>query len=113
MLGFQTRLLLVSNKACLECKEGLFVGKTSLLFKAVCMCLKINGVLACRAARDASFPESLLAVFVSVSAMLVYIHQKNIAQVFILERCFFVSVYPAASHGTCLAVFLVAVLLLC
>ena len=31
----------------------------------------------------------------------------------ILERYFFVSIYPAASHGTCLAVFLVAVLLLC
>ena len=31
----------------------------------------------------------------------------------ILERYFFVSIYPAASHGTFLAVFLVAVLLLC
>ena len=63
MLGFQTRLLLVANKACLECKEGLFVDKTRLLFKAVCMCLKINGVLACRTMCGGSFPESLLAVF--------------------------------------------------
>ncbi len=45
--------------------------------------------------------------------MLVYTRQKNIAQVFILERYFFVSIYPAASHGTCLAVFLAAVLQLC
>ena len=50
---------------------------------------------------------------VSVSAMLVYIHQKNIAQVFILERYFFVSIYPAAIPGTYLMVFLVAALLLC
>ena len=55
----------------------------------------------------------IFCIIVSVSAMLVYIHQKNIAQVFILERYFFVSIYPAASHGTCLAVFLVAVQLLC
>ena len=50
---------------------------------------------------------------VSVSAMLVDTLSKNIAQVFILERYFFVSIYPAASHGTCLAVFLAAVLPLC
>ena len=31
--------------------------------------------------------------------------QKNIAQVFILERYFFVSICPAAGPGTCLAVF--------
>lgn len=44
-------------------------------------------------------------LFVSVSAMLVYILQtKNIAQVFILERYFFVSIYPAAIPGTYLAV---------
>ena len=42
-----------------------------------------------------------------------YTRQKNIAQVFILERYFFVSICPAASHGTCLAVFLAAVLPLC
>ena len=54
-----------------------------------------------------------LATMVSVSAMLVYIHQKNIAQVFILERYFFVSIYPAAIPGTYLAMFLVAVLQLC
>ena len=42
-----------------------------------------------------------------------YTIKKNIAQAFILERYFFVSIYPAASHGTCLAVFLVAVLPLC
>ena len=50
---------------------------------------------------------------VSVSAMLVYIHQKNIAQVFILERYFFVSICPAVIPCTYLAVFLVAVLPLC
>ena len=50
---------------------------------------------------------------VSVSAMLVETRQKNIAQAFILERYFFVSICPAASHGTCLSVFLAAVLLLC
>ena len=50
---------------------------------------------------------------VSVSAMLVDTRQKNIAQVFILERYFFVSIYLAAIPGTYLAVFLVAALLLC
>ena len=50
---------------------------------------------------------------VSVSAMLVYTRQKNIAQAFILERYFFVSICPAAIPGTCLSVFLAAVLLLC
>ena len=51
--------------------------------------------------------------FVSVSAMLVYIHQKKYRSSFILERYFFVSIYPAAIPGTYLAVFLVAALLLC
>lgn len=50
---------------------------------------------------------------VSVSAMLVYTRQKNIAQVFILERYFFVSIYLAAIPGTYLMVFLVVALLLC
>ena len=50
---------------------------------------------------------------VSVSAMLVDTRQKNIAQAFILERYFFVSICPAAISGTCLAVFLAAVLPLC
>ena len=50
---------------------------------------------------------------VSVSAMLVYTRQKNIAQAFILERYFFVSIYPAAIPDIYLAVFLVAALLLC
>lgn len=50
---------------------------------------------------------------VSVSAMLVYTCQKNIAQAFILERYFFVSICPAAIPGTCLSVFLAAVLPLC
>ena len=50
---------------------------------------------------------------VSVSAMLVYTCQKNIAQAFILERYFFVSICPAVIPGTCLSVFLAAVLLLC
>lgn len=45
--------------------------------------------------------------------MLVYTHQKNIAQVFILERYFFVSICPAVIPGTCLSVFLAAVLQLC
>ena len=49
---------------------------------------------------------------VSVSAMLVSIHQKNIAQAFILERYFF-SIYPAVIPGTYLMVFLVVALLLC
>ena len=52
-------------------------------------------------------------VLVSVSAMLVYTCQKNIAQAFILERYFFVSICPAAIPGTCLSVFLAAVLPLC
>ena len=55
----------------------------------------------------------LLNICVSVSAMLVYIHQKNIAQVFILERYFFVSIYPAAIPCTYLAVFLATALPLC
>ena len=42
-----------------------------------------------------------------------YTIKKNIAQVFILERYFFVSIYPAAIPGTYLMVFLVAALLLC
>ena len=50
---------------------------------------------------------------VSVSAMLVYTCQKNIAQAFIIERYFFVSICPAAIPGTCLSVFLAAVLPLC
>ena len=54
-----------------------------------------------------------LTLTVSVYTMLVDTLSKNIAQVFILERYFFVSIYPAASHGTCLAVFLAAVLPLC
>lgn len=45
---------------------------------------------------------------VSVSAMLVSMRQKNIAQVSILERYFFVSTYQAAGPDTCLAVFVVA-----
>lgn len=59
------------------------------------------------------FIEVYLTYIVSVSAMLVYTRQKNIAQVFILERYFFVSIYLAAIPGTYLAVSLVAALLLC
>ena len=55
----------------------------------------------------------LFASNVSVSAMLVDTRQKNIAQAFILERYFFVSICPAAIPDTCLSVFLAAVLLLC
>ena len=54
-----------------------------------------------------------LGYSVSVSAMLVDTRQKNIAQAFILERYFFVSICPAAIPDTCLSVFLAAVLLLC
>ena len=50
---------------------------------------------------------------VSVSAMLVSMRQKYIAQVSILERFFFVSTYQAAGPDTCLAVFVVASLPLC
>ena len=57
--------------------------------------------------------EDTPILLVSVSAMLVSIHQKNIAQAFILERYFFVSICPAAIPDTCLSVFLAAVLLLC
>ena len=48
------------------------------------------------------------SLIVSVSAMLVSMRQKNIAQVSILERYFFVSTYQAAGPDTCLAVFVVA-----
>lgn len=51
---------------------------------------------------------STQAFHVSVSAMLVSMRQKNIAQVSILERYFFVSTYQAAGPDTCLAVFVVA-----
>ena len=54
-----------------------------------------------------------LRLVVSVSAMLVDTRQKNIAQAFILERYFFVSIYPAVIPGTYLMVFLVVALLLC
>ena len=54
-----------------------------------------------------------MELMVSVSAMLVDTRQKNIAQAFILERYFFVSICPAAIPDTCLSVFLAAVLLLC
>ena len=37
----------------------------------------------------------MLSMEVSVSAMLVYTRQKNIAQVFILERYFFLIVYSS------------------
>lgn len=55
----------------------------------------------------------IFRIVVSVSAMLVDTRQKNIAQAFILERYFFVSICPAAIPDTCLSVFLAAVLLLC
>ena len=42
--------------------------------------------------------------------MLVDTRQKNIAQAFILERYFFVSICPAVIPCTCLSVFLAAVL---
>ena len=57
--------------------------------------------------------DTSLSRNVSVSAMLVSMRQKNIAQVSILERYFFVSTYQAAGPDTCLAVFVVASLPLC
>lgn len=63
---------------------------------------------------DASFDDlriegkQIIINLVSVSAMLVSMRQKNIAQVSILERYFFVSTYQAAGPDTCLAVFVVA-----
>ncbi|MDY5767458.1 MAG: hypothetical protein SPK03_03645, partial [Alloprevotella sp.] len=60
--------------------------------------------------RKSPVSKGLTGQSVSVSAMLVSIHQKNIAQAFILERYFFVSIYPAVIPGTCLMVFLVAAL---
>ena len=62
---------------------------------------------------DRHFPSCAKEREVSVSAMLVYTRQNNIAQVFILERYFFVSICPAAIPGTYLMVFLVVALLLC
>lgn len=60
----------------------------------------------CRDNRDVLGSSNLRDIKdVSVSAMLVYTVKKNIAQVFILERYFFVSICPAAGPGTCLAVF--------
>ena len=69
--------------------------------------------VAQRATRFGQKAQSVFETFVSVSAMLVYTCQKNIAQAFILERYFFVSICPAAIPGTCLSVFLAAVLPLC
>ena len=60
-----------------------------------------------------AFAHDKSRLFVSVSAMLVSMRQKNIAQVSILERYFFVSTYQAAGPDTCLAVFVVASLPLC
>ena len=60
------------------------------------------------AASDAAWAAADVATSVSVSAMLVSMRQKNIAQVSILERYFFVSTYQAAGPDTCLAVFVVA-----
>ena len=50
---------------------------------------------------------------VSVSAMLVDTRQKISLKLLFLSDIFFVSICPAAISGTCLAVFLAAVLLLC
>ena len=70
-------------------------------------------LLECKSGVIAEKRGSFASLIVSVSAMLVYTRQKNIAQVFILERYFFVSICPAVIPGTCLSVFLAAVLLLC
>ena len=58
--------------------------------------------------QSCAFTSDCLCFSVSVSAMLVSMRQKNIAQVSILERYFFVSTYQAAGPDTCLAVFVVA-----
>ena len=82
----------------------------------VCAVCAVCYVALCDAWKRLADVANLVIYFllrVSVSAMLVETRQKNIAQAFILERYFFVSICPAASHGTCLAVFLAAVLLLC
>ena len=63
--------------------------------------------------KGVSFSDFICTFAVSVSAMLVSMRQKNIAQVSILERYFFVSTYQAAGPDTCLAVFVVASLPLC
>lgn len=67
-----------------------------------------NGRRACFSLSMQSIDPTKLRIFVSVSAMLVSMRQKNIAQVSILERYFFVSTYQAAGPDTCLAVFVVA-----
>ena len=71
-------------------------------------------LLAChRGPREPRTDGAKVERGVSVSAMLVSMRQKNIAQVSILERYFFVSTYQAAGPDTCLAVFVVASLPLC
>ena len=70
-------------------------------------------LLECKSGSIAGKSGSFASLIVSVSAMLVYTCQKNIAQAFILERYFFVSICPAVIPGTCLSVFLAAMLLLC
>ena len=71
-----------------------------------------DGRRACFSLSMASIDPTKLRIYfglsVSVSAMLVSMRQKNIAQVSILERYFFVSTYQAAGPDTCLAVFVVA-----
>ena len=71
--------------------------------------LAVNSIqmLLLQLAPNAGFSKKVYTV-VSVSAMLVSMRQKNIAQVSILERYFFVSTYQAAGPDTCLAVFVVA-----
>ena len=94
-------LLLLSLSTNAQTKRALVIGLGEQQDKAW---NKINGD------KDVAFVEGML---VSVSAMLVDTRQKNIAQAFILERYFFVSICSAAIPDTCLSVFLAAVLLLC
>ena len=89
-----------------------------LIYSAICQCVKPmcnlgNSKRTTFCGKRVRFALQKGSFCVSVSAMLVYTRQKNIAQVFILERYFFVSIYPAAIPGTYLAMFLVAVLQLC
>lgn len=80
--------------------------KVFLLFTLLFSIFSVN---AQSVVENTGSPKALKPIImVSVSAMLVSMRQKNIAQVSILERYFFVSTYQAAGPDTCLAVFVVA-----
>ena len=92
------------------------LSKNCTLLEKTLQCVEKQPFIVARSTREKPTTDFVFGFsrdMVSVSAMLVYTRQKNIAQVFILERYFFVSIYPAAIPGTYLAMFLVAVLQLC